>query len=78
MQQSPRETNMTAVSQDISSILWNQEIYYSTQKSPPPNACPEPDKMFPSMPRSAKCYLFIISSVTDFKEDRKIMYCLVS
>jgi len=62
---------MAAVSQDISSFLWDQEIYYSAHKSPPTNTCLEPDKMFPSMPRSAKCYYFIISSISDFKEDGK-------
>jgi hypothetical protein len=62
---------MAAVSQDISSILWNQEMYYSAHNSPPSNACPESDIMFLSTPKSAKGYLFIISSVTDFKEDGK-------
>jgi hypothetical protein len=71
MQQGPWEANMAAVSQDITRILWNQEIYYNAQKSPPPNACSEQDKTFPSTPRSGNCYFFIISSVTDFKEDGK-------
>jgi hypothetical protein len=62
---------MSAVSQDISSILWNLEICYSAHKSPLIDACSEPDKMFPSTSRSSKCYLYIISSVTDFKEDEK-------
>jgi hypothetical protein len=70
-QQSPWEANTVAVSKNIANILWKQEICYSAQKIPPPNACPEPDTMFLSTPRSAKCYFFIISSVTDFKEDRK-------
>jgi len=60
-----------AASQGISSILWNQEIYYSAHKISPTNACPEPDTMFPSTPRSAKCYLFVICSAADFKEDGK-------
>lgn len=73
MQQSPWEANMAAVSQDISSILWNQEICYNAQKSPPPYACPASDKMFPSTrtPRSATRCFFIFSSVTEIKEDGK-------
>ena len=57
MQQSSWEAIMVA-SQDIYSILWNQEIYYSAHKSPPTNACPKPDTMFPSTPRSAKWLSF--------------------
>jgi len=71
MQQSRWEANMPAVSQDFSRILWNQGIYCSAHKIPPPNACREPDKMFLSTPRSAKYYLFIIRSVTNFKKDGK-------
>lgn len=69
MQQSSWEANMAAFSQDISIILWNQEIYYSAHKCPPTNACPEPHEMFPSTPRSAKSYLFVISSASDFEGD---------
>jgi hypothetical protein len=55
MQQGAWKANMAAISQDICSVFWDQEIYYRAHRSPPPNACPEPDKMILSTPRSAKC-----------------------
>jgi len=43
MQQSPSwEANRFSTSQELPSILWNQNVHYRVDKSPPPVACPVP------------------------------------